>query len=56
MLNINDLIKTEDQYQTALERVYTLMQLDLKADSLELKEVELLGILIEQYEKTHYPI
>lgn len=56
MLNINDLIKTEEQYETALERVYNLMQLDLKEGSLELREAELLSILIEQYEEIHYPI
>jgi HTH-type transcriptional regulator / antitoxin HigA len=56
MLNVNDLIQTEAQYETALERVYNLMQLNLKEGSKELKEAELLGILIEQYEEIHYPI
>ncbi len=51
-MNINNLIKTEEQYETALERVYDLMQLDLKEGS----KAELLGVLIEQYEKIHYPI
>jgi HTH-type transcriptional regulator / antitoxin HigA len=49
-------IETKEQYENALERVYKLMQLDLREDSLELKETELLGILIEQYEREHYPI
>ena len=56
MLEINGLIKTEDQYETDLERVYNLMQLDLKEGSQEFSEVELLSVLIEQYEKIHYPI
>ncbi len=56
MLKINGLIKTEEQYDIALERVYDLMQLDLKEGSRELNEAELLGVLIEQYEKVHYPI
>jgi HTH-type transcriptional regulator / antitoxin HigA len=56
MLKINGLIKTEEQYEIALERVYDLMQLDLKEGTRELNEAELLGVLIEQYEKVHYPI
>lgn len=56
MLRIKGLIKTEEEYETALERLYDLMQLDLKEGSLSLNEAELLGVLIEQYEKVHYPI
>lgn len=56
MLRIKGLIKTEEEYETALERLYDLMQLDLKEGSLSLNEAELLGVLIEQYEKIHYPI
>ncbi len=56
MLNIKGLIKTEEQYEEALERAYELMQLDLSEESVELNELELLGVLIEQYEKIHYPI
>jgi antitoxin component HigA of HigAB toxin-antitoxin module len=54
MLKIEDLIITKEQYKIALERVYKLMQLDLEANSSELKEAELLGILIERYEKIHF--
>ena len=56
MLNIKSLLKTEEQYETALERAYDLFQLDLKEGDTELDELELLGVLIEQYEKKHYPI
>ena len=56
MLNINGLIKTEEQYEEALERSYELMQLSLTEGSSELNELELLGVLIEQYEQIHYPI
>lgn len=56
MLNIYELINTEEQYEIALERAYDLMQLDLTEESVELNELELLGVLIEQYEKIHYPI
>ena len=56
MLNIKSLLKTEEQYETALERAYDLFQLDLKEGDTELDELELLGVLIEQYEKKHYNI
>ena len=56
MLNIKSLLKTEEQYETALERAYDLFQLDLKEGDTELDELELLGVLIEQYEKKNYPI
>ena len=56
MLNIKSLLKTEEQYETALERAYDLFQLDLKEGDSELDELELLGVLIEQYEKKNYPI
>jgi HTH-type transcriptional regulator / antitoxin HigA len=56
MLNINGLIKTEEQYDKALERAYELTQLNLTLGSPELNELELLGVLIEEYEKVHYSI
>ena len=56
MLNIKSLLKTEEQQGTALERAYDLFQLDLKEGDTELDELELSGVLIEQYEKKHYPI
>ncbi len=56
MLNIKGVIKTEEQYEMALERAYELMQLDLTEDSLELNELELLSVLIELYEKANYPV
>ena len=56
MLNIRSLIKTEEQYEIALEKVYDLIQLDLKEGSIESNELELLSLLVEQYEKINYPI
>ena len=49
-------IKTNKQHDLYLERAYELMQLDLKPNSKESDELEVLSILIESYEKTHYPI
>ncbi len=47
-------IKTKKDYQFALERLDQIF--DAKAGSKEGDELEILGILIENYENTHYPI
>jgi len=49
-------IKTEDQYNEALARVYDLMQKDSKENSDESDELEVLSILVENYESEHYPL
>ncbi|SRR5258707_13299168 len=49
-------IKTEDQYNKALARVYELMQTEVKEDSTESDELEILSILVKEYETEHYPI
>ncbi len=48
------LIKTENDYNQALERLEVVF--DAKKGTPEGDELELLGILIEQYENTHFPI
>ena len=48
------LIKTENDYNQALERLEVVF--DAKKGTAEGDELELLGILIEQYENTHSPI
>ena len=53
------LIKTEEQYEEACSRFYELMHSSedpIDPDTPVGEEMELLGILIEQYEKKHYPI
>ena len=50
------LIQTEDQYNQALARVYELMQPDLNEDSAESDELEVLSIVVKEYENEHYPI
>lgn len=47
-------IKTKKDYQLALQRLEHIF--DAKPDSREGDELEVLGILIDNYEKTHYPI
>ena len=49
-------IKDNIQHEKYLERAYELMQLDLKPNSKESDELEVLSILIEAYEKKNYPI
>lgn len=47
-------IKTEDDYNFALERVNTLF--DAKPDTVQGDELDILVTLIEKYEQIHYPI
>ena len=49
-------IRTEEQYETALERTHALMQTDLVEGSATGDEFEILTMLIEAYEQKHYPI
>ncbi|MDH5609682.1 MAG: helix-turn-helix domain-containing protein [Cyclobacteriaceae bacterium] len=48
------LIKTKKDYQQALERLELIF--DAKKGTKEGDELEILGILIEQYENEHFPI
>jgi HTH-type transcriptional regulator / antitoxin HigA len=50
------LIKTEAQYEETLERVYELMQMKIEPDSTESDELELLTLIVQQYELEHFPI
>jgi HTH-type transcriptional regulator/antitoxin HigA len=49
-------IKTEDQYDEALARIYELMQADVKENSPESDELEILSILVKEYENEFYPV
>lgn len=49
-------IKTEDQYQETLACIYELMQTDIQENTKESDELEVLGILVKEYETVHYPI
>jgi HTH-type transcriptional regulator/antitoxin HigA len=52
-MNIH-LIKTEENYNQALKRLDEIF--DAKKGTEEGDELELLGLLIEQYENEHFPI
>jgi len=49
-------IKTEDQYDEALARVYELIQMDVDENSPQADELEILIILVKEYENEHYPM
>ena len=49
-------IRTNKEHESYLARAYELMQLDLELNSNESDELEVLSIIIEAYEKEHYPI
>lgn len=48
------LIKTEADYQTALKRLELVF--DAKTGTTESDEADILGLMIDDYEKKHYPI
>ena len=49
-------IRTKKAYNKALDRIYELMQKELKADSEEYDELEILSILVDDYENKNFPI
>ncbi len=48
------ILKTEAEYEVALERIDALMEAE--PGSPEAEELELLALLVEKYEDEHYPI
>ncbi len=49
-------IKNNKQYQQGLSRVYELMQKDIKPNSSNSDELEILSLLIKEYENGNYPM
>ena len=49
-------IRTEDQYEAALERIYELMQPDVEPGTEAGDELEILSLLVKEYENVHYPV
>lgn len=49
-------VKTKKDYEAALQRCYDLMQKNSKPNTPEADELEILSILIENYEQKHYPV
>ncbi len=53
------ILKTENEYNKACERIYTLIHStdnEIEPDSSQGEEIELLSLLVEKYEQEHYPI
>jgi HTH-type transcriptional regulator/antitoxin HigA len=48
-------IKTEKEYQKGLARIYELMN-NVRKNTTEGDELELMVLLVEKYEEEHYPI
>ncbi|WAC10429.1 helix-turn-helix domain-containing protein [Dyadobacter pollutisoli] len=49
-------IKNNVQYEQALEHIYELMQAELAPDSIESDELEVLSILVKEYENLNFPM
>lgn len=49
-------VRSKKEYIAALNRIYALMQKDLKVNSDEFNELDILSILVENYENRHFPI
>lgn len=49
-------IKNEKHYDEALARVYELMQKDIKPNSKASDELEIISILVKEYENEHFPV
>ena len=49
-------IKNNQQYEDALLHIYNLIQKNSKPDSKQSDELEMLSILIKEYEREHFPV
>lgn len=49
-------IKNNKQYEAALKRTYILLQKNIRTDSKQSDELEILSILLKEYESEHYPV
>jgi HTH-type transcriptional regulator/antitoxin HigA len=49
-------IRSKKEYKAALNRIYDLMQKVLKVNSAEYNELDVLSILVENYESKAFPI
>ena len=49
-------LQNEEEYDAATARVYELMQKKIALDSEEGHELQLLILIVEEYENKHYPV
>lgn len=50
------LIKTDADYELALARIYDLIQLDIEPGTALGDELEVLALLVKDFENQHYPV
>ncbi|MBC8172994.1 MAG: transcriptional regulator [Chitinophagales bacterium] len=49
-------VKTEKQYESALAKIYKLLQKGSARSAAETDELDILSILVKEYENKHYPV
>jgi HTH-type transcriptional regulator / antitoxin HigA len=49
-------IRTKKEYKAAIERIYELMQKEIKVNSEDYNELDVLSIFVENYESKNFPI
>lgn len=49
-------LQNEEEYDAATARIYELMQIEIAPDSEQGNELQLLALIVEEYERKHYPI
>jgi HTH-type transcriptional regulator/antitoxin HigA len=49
-------VRSKKEYKTALNRIYELMQKDLIVNSDEYNELDVISILVENYESKNFPV
>jgi HTH-type transcriptional regulator/antitoxin HigA len=49
-------IRTKKEYKSAVDRIYKLMQKQIKVNSDEYNELDILSILVENYESKNFPV
>lgn len=49
-------IKTRNDHKRSLDRIYKLLQMELEENSDEINELEILSVLVDDYENREYPI
>jgi len=55
-MNYTRILKTEDEYEAALEEIGTLIGNDPPVGTPEADRLELLALLVKAYEDIHYPL
>ena len=49
-------LQDEEEYDAATARIYALMRSEIAPDSEQGQELQLLALIVEEYERKHYPI